>query len=199
LCSIVFTTTDSDIAKRLALQNLVELQHLTPTTAYRMFEKYLDTPLSKSKQQEAKLLLQELFYLPLAIVQAAACINNTGLKVPQYRSQLGGQMRRAFKHSDEVAEDKLRGYNEKNPITTTLFISIKMIQEKDPLSLAVDCLFLAACVDSKDVPLDLVQAYSPRIDTAVQVLSKYKLVTRRPAESAFNLHCLVHLALREWL
>jgi hypothetical protein len=96
-----------------------------------------------------------------------------------------------------VAEDKLRGCNKKNPITTSLFIFMKIIQEKDPLSLAVDCLFLAACVDSKDVPLNLVKAYSPRIDTAVQVFSKYKLVTRRPAESAFDLYCLVHLALRE--
>jgi hypothetical protein len=63
--------------------------------------------------------------------------------------------------------------------------------------LAVDCLFLAACVDLKDVLLNLVQAYLPRIDTAVQVLSKYKLVTRRPAKSAFNLYCLVHLTLQE--
>ncbi|KAF2820888.1 hypothetical protein CC86DRAFT_303869 [Ophiobolus disseminans] len=197
LCSIVFTTTDSNIAKRLASQNLVELQHLTPTTAQRMFEKYLNTPLSESEQQEAKLLLQELLYLPLAIVQAAACINNKGLKVSEYRLQMDWQIKHGFKHSDEVTKDEPRGNNGNNPITTTLFISIEMIQKKDPL--AVDCLYLAACVDSKDVPLDLVQAYSPGMDTAVQLLSKYKLVTRRPAESAFDLHRLVHLALREWL
>ncbi|KAF1937777.1 kinesin light chain 1 [Clathrospora elynae] len=197
LCSIVFTTTNSNIAERLASQNLVKLQHLPPTTAQRMFEKYLDIRLSESEQQEAKLLLQELLYLPLAIVQAAACIKNTGLKVPEYRSQMGKQKKDGFEHSDEVTDDKPRGYNEKNPITTTLFISMEMIQIKDPL--AVDCLYLAACVDSKDVPLDLVRAYSPGMDAAVQVLSKYKLVTRRPAESAFDLHRLVHLALREWL
>jgi hypothetical protein len=40
LCSIVFTTTNSNIAKRLASQSLVELQHLTPDAAQRMFEKY---------------------------------------------------------------------------------------------------------------------------------------------------------------
>jgi tetratricopeptide (TPR) repeat protein len=197
LCSIVFTTTNSNIAKRLASPNLVELQHLTPSTAQKMFEKYLDPLLSESEQQEAKLLLQELLYLPLAIVQAAACINNTKLKVPEYRSQVGTQMKHGFEHSDEVTDDKPRGYNEQDPTATTLFISIKMIQAQDPL--AVNCLYLAACVDSKDVPLDLVQACSPRMDAAVQVLSKYKLVTRRPAESSFDLHRLVHLALREWL
>ena len=197
LCSIVFTTIDSNIAERLASQNLVELQHLTPTTAQSMFEKYLDTQLSKSEQQEAKLLLQELLYLPLAIVQAAACIRNTGLKIQEYRSQMGRQKKDDFEHNDKVTDDKPRGYNEKNPITTTLFITMEMIQIKDPL--AVDCLYLAACVDSKDVPLDLVRPYSPGMDAAVKVLSKYKLVTRRPAESAFDLHRLVHIALREWL
>jgi hypothetical protein len=197
LCSIVFTTTDSEIAKRLASKNLVELQHLTPTTAQRMFEKYLDTQFSESEQQEAKLLLQELLYLPLAIVQAAACIKNTGLKVPEYRSQMGRQKKHNFEHNDEVTDKKSRGYNGKNPVTTTLFISMDMIQIKDPL--AVDCLYLAACVDLKDIPLDLVRAYSPGIDAAVHVLSSYKLVTRRPAENAFDVHRLVHLALREWL
>jgi tetratricopeptide (TPR) repeat protein len=197
LCSIVFTTTNANIAKRLASRNLVELQHLTPTAAQKMFEKYLDTLLSESEQQEAKLLLQELLYLPLAIAQAAACINNTKLKIPEYRSQMVTQMKHGFQHSNGVTDNKPRGYGEQNPITTTLFISIKMIQAKDPP--AVDCLYLAACVDSKDVPLDLVQAYSHGKHAAVQILSTYKLVTRRPAESAFDLHRLVHIALREWL
>jgi tetratricopeptide (TPR) repeat protein len=110
---------------------------------------------------------------------------------------MGGQKKHAFKHNNEVTEDRPEGYNEKSPIATTLFISIDMIGIEDPL--AVDCLYLAACVDLKDVPFDFVRAYSPRMDDAVQVLSNYKLVTRRPAESAFDLHRLVHCALREWL
>jgi tetratricopeptide (TPR) repeat protein len=196
-CSIVFTTTDSNVAKRLASLNLVELQHLTPATAQRMFEKYLDTLLSRSEQQEAKLLLQELSYLPLAIVQAATCINETKLKVPEYRSQMDRQKKHDFEHGYEVTDDKLRDHSDKDPIATTLFISMDMIWIQN--ALAVDCLYLAACVDSKDIPLDFVRAYSPGIDDAVQVLSNYKLITRRPAESAFDLHRLVHLALREWL
>ncbi|KAF2022728.1 hypothetical protein EK21DRAFT_82557, partial [Setomelanomma holmii] len=33
----------------------------------------------------------------------------------------------------------------------------------------------------------------------VQVLTKYALVTRRPEDSALDVHRLVHYALREWL
>jgi hypothetical protein len=73
-----------------------------------------------------------------------------------------------------------------------------MIKIED--SHTVDCLYLAACEDSRDVPLDLRRAYSPgKVDAAVQVLSNYKLVTRRPTESAFVLHQLVHCALWERL
>jgi hypothetical protein len=67
-------------------------------------------------------------------------------------------------------------------------------------ALAADYLSLAACVDRKDVPLDLLEAssYGERED-AVKVLSRYRLVTRRPADTALDLHRLVHHALREWL
>jgi hypothetical protein len=110
---------------------------------------------------------------------------------------MGRQKNHGFEHSDEVTNNKLRGYIKKNPVTTTLFISIDTIQIKNLL--VVDCLYLVACVDSKDIPLDLVHAYSPGMDAAVQVLSSYKLVTRRPAQNAFDLHRLVQLALRKWL
>ena len=67
-------------------------------------------------------------------------------------------------------------------------------------TLAADYLYLAACVDSKDVPLDILHASSPRErEDAIKVLSNYEFVTRRPADSAFDLHRLVHRGLREWL
>ncbi|KAF1948247.1 kinesin light chain [Byssothecium circinans] len=197
-CSIVFTTTNSDTAERLASQNIVELEKMAPDTAERMLENYLHTPVSRSEQQEAKLLLQELSYLPLAIVQAAAYINTRNITLQNYRSQLLQQKEEAFKRSSELPGDKLQEYGLKDPVTTTLLISIDQIRGSDPL--AADYLFLAACVDRKDIPLDLLEASSPRKrDDAVKVLNSYALVTRRPAESALDLHRLVHRALWWWL
>ncbi|KAH8723315.1 hypothetical protein GQ44DRAFT_620733, partial [Phaeosphaeriaceae sp. PMI808] len=67
-------------------------------------------------------------------------------------------------------------------------------------ALAADYLFLAACVDRKDILLDLLEASSARErDDAIKVLSNYGLITRRPAESALDIHRLVYRALREWL
>jgi hypothetical protein len=78
LCSIIFTTTRSNTARALGLQNIVELRELAPDLALRILDNYLSTPISQTEQQEAKLLLQELLYLPLAIVQAAAYCNDAG-------------------------------------------------------------------------------------------------------------------------
>ncbi|OCK73957.1 kinesin light chain 3 [Lepidopterella palustris CBS 459.81] len=198
LCSIIFTTTNSDIAKRLASENIVELGEMAPDTAQRMLENYLDTSVSRSEQQEARLLLQELSYLPLAIVQAAAYINTRNITLQNYRSQLVRQKEEALEHSNEMSANKLHEYGTKCPVATTLLISMDQIRSND--SLAADYLFLAACVDRKDIPVDLLEASSPRErEDAIKILNSYALITRRPAESALDLHQLVHRALRGWL
>jgi hypothetical protein len=198
LCSIVLTTTNSDTAKRLASGNLVELLELTPDAAQRMLENHLNTPIPESEQQEAKLLLQELSHLPLSIVQAAAYINTRDMTLQEYRLQLGWQKEQALEHSSELSKDKLQGQGTKDPVATTLFVSLDQIRRNNPL--AADYLFLAACIDRKDIPLDLLEASSPRErEDAVKTLTRYALVTRRPAKSALDLHRLVHGALRERL
>ena len=102
LCSIIFTTTNSDVAKRLASQNIVELGEMTPDTAQRMLESYLNIPVSRREQQEAKLLLQELSYLPLAIGQAAAYINTRKITLQEYRSQALRQKEAFLERSSEI-------------------------------------------------------------------------------------------------
>jgi len=81
LCSVIFTTTESDTAEALAPQNVTALHELTPDTALRMLQDRLTTPLSNAEQQEAMHLLEELSHLPLAIAQAAAHMNASGMTV----------------------------------------------------------------------------------------------------------------------
>jgi tetratricopeptide (TPR) repeat protein len=196
--SIIFTTTNSDIAKRLPLQNIIELGGMTPDTAQRMLVNYLNTPVSKSEQQEAKLLLQELSCLPLAIVQAAAYINNRNITLQRYRSQLLEQKEKAVERSSVVLEGKLQEHDAKGPVATTLLIAMDQIRCATPL--AADYLLLIACVDRKDIPLDLLKAASAyEREDAIRILNSYALITRRPAESAIDIHQLPHRALRNWL
>ncbi|KAF2647174.1 HET-domain-containing protein [Lophiostoma macrostomum CBS 122681] len=197
-CSIIYTTTNSDMAKRLAAPNIVKLKEMTLSTAQKLLENHIQSPLSRSKQQEAQLLLHELSYLPLAIIQAIAYINTRKITIQEYRSLVDRQREAVLKSSSVLPKNGPQEYNTTDPVTTTLLISLDQIRSGS--ALAADYLFLAACVNWKDIPLDLLPASSARErEEAIKVLSSYGLVTRRPAESSLDLHQLVHRALREWL
>jgi tetratricopeptide (TPR) repeat protein len=198
LCSIIFTTTSGNTARTLASQCVIALQELTPDTAQRMLQNHLARPLSKTEQQEADYLLGKLLYMPLAVAQAAACMNVSGMTVQEYRSQLDEHTELTLEYGGASFESKLRGSCVKDPVAATLFLSMDQISREN--AFATDYLFLAACVDRKDISLDLLKAPTSQArEDAVRLLDKYALVTRRPAESALDLHQLVHQALRKRL
>jgi tetratricopeptide (TPR) repeat protein len=198
LCSVIFTTTNSNTAKTLASQNVIALQELTPDTARRMLQSRLATPLSNTEQQVAENLLRKLLYLPLAVVQAAACVNTRGMTLQEYQLQLNEHQELALEYNSDSSEGKLRSSGVRDPVSTTLFVSMNQVHHDN--ALAADFLFFAACVDRKDISLDLLEAASPQArEDAIRVLDKYALVSRRPAESALDVHRLVHRALRKQL
>ncbi|CAN9196253.1 unnamed protein product [Alternaria alternata] len=198
LCSVIFTTTNTNTAQALASQNIIALQELTLDTALRMLQVRLERPLANTEQQEAEHLLKALSYLPLAVMQAAACIEASGMTVQEYRSRLDEHTKLNTKHSGDWSENRLQGVSVKDPVAAALFLSIDQISDGN--ASAAGYLFLAACVDQKDISLDLLEAASTEAkEDAIRVLDKYALVTRRPAESALDVHRLVHQALRKRL
>jgi Cdc6-like AAA superfamily ATPase len=197
LCSAIFTTTNSDMAQALAPQNIIALQDLTADLALRMLQNHLIRPLSDAEQHEAKDLLRELSYLPIAVVQAAACMNASSMTAQEYRAQLDEHKELALGYSSDRSVDNVRSSSVANPVAATLSLSMDQITRSD--ASAADYLSLAACVDRKDILVDLLEAASPQREDAIKVLDKYALVTRRPAESALDVHRLVHQALRKWL
>jgi hypothetical protein len=198
LCSVIFTITESEIAEALAPRNVTALQELTPEAALRMFQNRLTSPLSNAEQQRVSYLLREQLYLPLAIIQTAACINASEMTVQQYQAQLDKHKRAAFECNDNSSKVELRESSSRDMVAATLSRSMRQVRRSN--AVAADYLFLAACVDRKDVSLDLLDAASPQAcEDAVKVLDGYALVTRRPAESALDVHRLVHYALRKRL
>jgi hypothetical protein len=198
LCSAIFTTTNIDTAQALASQNIIALQELTLDAALRMLQVRLERPLANIEQQEAEHLLGELSHLPLAVAQAAACMNAGGMTVQGYRLQLNEQNELALGYSGDSSEGTILGSDVRDPVAATLFLSVNQVRHSN--ALAADYLFFAACVEWKDISLDLLEATSMQArEDAIRVLDKYALVTRRPAESTLDVHRLVHQALRKRL
>jgi hypothetical protein len=198
LCSVIFTTTESDTAEALVPQHVIALHELTPNTALRMLQNRLTTPLSDAEQQNAMHLLSELSHLPLAVVQAAACMNAGPMTAQQYRAQLAEHKEAALEFSDDPPEGELQESGLRDTVAATLSLSISQVRHVN--AVAADYLFLAACVNRKDISLNFMEATSPQTrEESIKVLDQYALVTRRPAESALDVPRLVHCALREKL
>jgi Cdc6-like AAA superfamily ATPase len=198
LCSAIFTTTNSDTAHALAAQNVIALQDLTADEALRMLRNHLIRPFSDAEQHEAKALLRELSHLPIAVVQAAACMNANSMTVQEYRARLDEHKELALVYSSDPPGDKARSSMVINPVAAILSLSMDQIAHSN--ASATNYLSLTACVDRKDISLDLLEAASPQVrEDAIKILDEYALVTRRPADSALDVHRLVHKALRERL
>ena len=144
-----------------------------------------------TEQQEAEHMLRELSYLPLAVVQAATCIKAGGMTVQEYRSRLDEHKGLMTEPRGDSPKSRLQDPGVKDLVAASLYLSIDQISCSN--AFAIDSLFLAACVDRKDILINLLEASSKQArEDAIRILNKYALVTRRPAESALDVYRLVY-------
>jgi putative hemolysin len=196
---IVFTTRDRKTAIKLAHQNVVEVPEMNEDVAIQLLQKCLITPDLINNRPDTTALLKELTYLPLAIIQAAAYINENRIAFVDYLSLLADQEEAVIDLLSEEFEDDGRYNDIKNPVATTWLISFEQIRHRDPL--AAEYLSFMACIDPKDIPQSLLPAGASRkkeID-AIGTLEAYSFIIKRTADLALDLHRLVHLATRNWL
>jgi hypothetical protein len=196
---IVFTTRDRKTAVKLARQNVVEVPEMDEDVAIQLLQKSLVNPDLVNNRPDTTALLKELTYLPLAIIQAAAYINENGIAFVDYLSLLTYQEEEVIDLLSEEFEDDGRYDNIKNPVATTWLISFEQIRYRD--ALAADYLSFMACIDAKDIPQSLLPAGASRkkeID-AIGTLEAYSFIIKRAADVTLDLHRLVHLATRNWL
>jgi hypothetical protein len=141
------------IAVKLAQQNVIEVPEMDEHMAMQLLQKCLVNQDLVNSKQDTKALLAQLTYLPLAIVQAAAFINENGIALADYLSLLADQEEEVINLLSEEFKDDWRYRNAKNPVATTWLISFEQIRGRDPL--AADYLSFMACVDPKNVPQSL--------------------------------------------
>jgi hypothetical protein len=196
---IVFTSRDKKTAFKLAGQNIIEVPEMDEDGALQLLQKSLFKPSLLAHQRDAKMLLEELTYLPLAIVQAAAYINENSIALGDYLSLLDEQEEEVIELLSSEFEDDWRYPSRKNPVATTWIISFEQIRRRDPL--AAEYLSFMACIDRKDIPQSLLPAGASRRKEmeAVGTLVAYSFILKREEATTFDLHRLVHLVTRSWV
>src|SRR6185295_15865440 len=102
--AVIFTTRDRKMAVKLAQQSVVEVSEMGEDAATQLLQKCLINADSANSQETSALLLQ-LTRLPLAIVQAAAYINENSISLADYLSLLMEQEEEVIDLLSEEFED----------------------------------------------------------------------------------------------
>jgi tetratricopeptide (TPR) repeat protein len=197
---IVCTTRSRKIAVTItAAVNVIEVKEMDEVAATQLMRKsLLDQDLLAHPQDTLK-LLEQLTFLPLAIVQAAAYINENRISLLHYLSLLGEQEQVVVDLLSKDFEDEGRYKGGKNPVATTWLISFEQIRQLKPL--AAEYLSFMSCVDPKNIPQSLLPPGLSRVEEtdAIGTLSAYSFVSTRYTDKIYDVHRLVHLATRNWL
>ncbi|OJJ83550.1 uncharacterized protein ASPGLDRAFT_173020 [Aspergillus glaucus CBS 516.65] len=196
---IIFTTRNRKLAVKLASSDVIHVRELDERTGVEFLEKSLIQENLLNNHHAMITLLEQLTFLPLAVSQAAAYMNENGVGVSDYLLLLQEQEADVVELLSEDFGDDGRYKDTQNPVAMTWLISFHQIQKLDKL--ASDYLSRMACVDPRNIP----ESFLPRptskkkmID-ALGLLSAYSFITIQPGNGSITLHRLVHLATRNWM
>ena len=207
--TVLVTTRDYSVADKLAGTNILSKLKMNPEEAMQLFKDRFSN--AAEDETSAMLLLQELEYLPLAIVQAAAYIRlqHGQLSPSKYLQQFKATKRdqRSLLSKPFTDLGRYSGSAGGETIFATLAITFEQIQSQWPL--AGSLLGIIACIDRQGIPGDLLHASVPEklkidINTVVEALSKlidFALITDAGTGkgSSFVMHALVHVSIQMFL
>ncbi|KAI9035586.1 uncharacterized protein KD926_003246, partial [Aspergillus affinis] len=196
---VLFTSRNRQLALKLAATNVISVPDVDQKTGKEIFRKLLIQKDLLRDDHVADALLEQLAFLPLAISQAAAYINQNGISLARYMSLLGEQEASTIELLSEEFKDDGRYAEIQNPVATTWLVSFMQIQRVDQT--ASDYLSFMACINPRDIPESILPATASakRKVEALGLLKAYSFVSAQVDDSIFSLHRLVHLATRNWL
>jgi tetratricopeptide (TPR) repeat protein len=202
---ILFTTRSRNAAGDLTQSSVLELNDMSRAEARKLLARRIPKQELLINEKAIDELLELLAYLPLAIVQAAAFINNNDISVSEYNS-LFRQTGTEAELFSEHFEDPSRYREMESTIARTWHISFDQIRRQDRL--AADYLSFMACIDRANIPESLLPPSGSPVQQvkALGTLKGYAFITERQQllqqpqkEKFFDIHRLVHMASIWWL
>ncbi|KAL8369253.1 hypothetical protein RB599_010536 [Gaeumannomyces hyphopodioides] len=195
---ILFTIRSRKVATSVARNNIVDLSEMNRGEAREFLKKSL-VETNLPPENTINEFLKELAHLPLAITQAAAYMNENQVSIAEYL--------RIFRNTDRdkiellAAEftDNTRYKETQNVVATTWIISFEQIHKIN--ADAAKLLTFAACVEPKAIPRSMLPSVGTeqRMTGALGLLCGYAFLGKRGDGGIFDMHSLVHLAIREWV
>jgi tetratricopeptide (TPR) repeat protein len=198
--SILVTTRDKRVGQRLIdRQAPIILLPMDLNEAKDLLNSQLQ-PEAGCENHDILGLLEALEYLPLAITQAVAFINENSTTISGYLDLLGADDVEIEALLDEDHGDHRRDFESASSVIRTWKLSFDLISKQKPL--AARTLSLMAVLDRQGIPKSLVKGDDDSdldITTALGALQAFFLVHVGKGGETYELHRLVQLATRRWL
>ncbi|EXL66951.1 hypothetical protein FOPG_16902 [Fusarium oxysporum f. sp. conglutinans race 2 54008] len=194
----LFTTRYRKVAVSVAGRNIVEVPAMSPDEATSYFKEALIQEIS-SDEQVMNRLLTLLTHLPLAITQAAAYLNENQISLREYVQLFEKTDRDKIELLSAEFQDDTRYEQSQDPVATTWFISFNQIRNANELASRI--LMFLSCVEPKAVPQSMLPKgeSQQQLTRAIGTLCGYRFLDRRGSGEVFDMHSLVHLAIRSWV
>jgi tetratricopeptide (TPR) repeat protein len=195
---VLLTTRSRQIGVTFAQVDIIDIEGMQQEEASHLLEKSLIRKQLLHDTTLVKELLMQLAYLPLAITQAAAYLNQTMAPIQAYLQHLQGIGNNVARILGREFKDNTRYRGSRNAVATTWLVSFDQIEKSDPL--AVSLLSFISCIEPKAIPRSILPMTDlEEQEWAIGTLCGYSFLVRRGDSDVFDMHSLVQLAMREWV
>ncbi|OQD95467.1 hypothetical protein PENSOL_c020G11418 [Penicillium solitum] len=199
--SIITTSRNKGVALEIAgyMKHLIDVQPMIIDEALVLIQKKLDSGIERADLVQ---LVEELEFMPLAIVQAASYITHRSPRcsVSQYLEKLRHSDCQAIKLLHHEGYHTHRDWEAKNSILLTWQISFDHIRRTRQS--AADLLSLMSFFDRQGIPEDLLRVQDDLEDgfeNDIATLRDYSFIAPCENSMVFTMHRLVQLTLWTWL
>jgi tetratricopeptide (TPR) repeat protein len=210
--STLWTSRDEQIVALAGSRRGVQVGHMSDEEARKLLAMTRNEEIDMAEIHDARLLLGELQYLPLAISQAGFYLRRTSTPIKEYLSKLLKEKSRwdTLKHTEH---DRYRRPGVPNNVLETWDISIKHIEQESKTAYKI--LHAIAYLDNQNIPLSMIyaifttkneylqreQLYEENEDSfeiAITRLKEFSLLSERKTqddEPSFDMHKLTQEAI----
>ncbi|EXA29857.1 hypothetical protein FOVG_18692 [Fusarium oxysporum f. sp. pisi HDV247] len=196
---ILFTTRYRKVAVSVAGRNILDVPAMDRDEARSYLKEALIQEMSSSDEQVIDHLLTLLTYLPLAITQAAAYLNENQISLTEYLQLFENTDRDRIELLSAEFQDDTRYEQSQDPVVITWFMSFNQIRRADELASRI--LMFLAYVEPKAVPQSMLPEgeSQQQLTRALGTLCGYRFLDRRGSSKVFDMHSLVHLVTKTWV
>ncbi len=197
---LLATTRDRQLGHLLLekKQQPLPISRLEPKEAQSLLSIKLSDPQLRPEGIEE--LARELEYLPLAITQAAAYLEQTEISASEYLDMFRAGQSDIPNLLEESIYDPSRDHESSNSVFQTWRLSFEQLTMQSPK--AADVLALMAVLDRQAISSELIQVPGGNVldqKAAIARLKAFSLIQEESSSKSFSIHRLVQLSTQRWL